>query len=616
MVPFPLAVVPPMPPVRDRASFRLPQDAIVVLVSLNLASSFERKNPLAAIAAFRAAFGKRLDRILVLKIGNPDHFPADFIRIVDAAGGALNIRFDIRSYPAAGSLALTAAADIVMSLHRAEGFGLVLAEAMLLGKPVIATGWSGNMGFMDADSAALVGYRLVPVEDPRQVYRDWYWAEPDVDEAVAHLRRLAEDAEARAALGARGKALASERLGIGSWPTRCADLVWRWAHPRDRTGRGERFWSGNGAGSAARHASRCIWPKASPNCRGPMSCCRWPRGRRFFRDAPAGGTAEFWAGSRPIHCDLVVDTYTGLPGFLLRLATAPFAIARLARGVAALRPDLAICAQPGPLDLLMAAALHRSGVRFVVVVHDADAHPGDGFPLQMWLQRLLCGRAERRGRADRPCRRPPVAPEARRHAGPPLIRLTHPPMRYRFTPRAADSGTFRLLSFGRLLPYKGLDLLAESLALPRPAAGLVVRVVGSGPESRELTALRALPGVTVENRWVPETEVGALFSWADAVVLPYREASQSGVAAVALAAHRYVIATNVGGLTEQLRDEPMAILCRPDAESLASACAGRWTGRRVRAGRGDRRGSGWRDMAQSLLDQISAVGVSRPSGAK
>ena len=215
VVPFPLAVVPPMPPVRDRASFRLPQDAIVVLVSLNLASSFERKNPLAAIAAFRAAFGKRLDRILVLKIGNPDHFPADFIRIVDAAGGALNIRFDIRSYPAAASLALTAAADIVMSLHRAEGFGLVLAEAMLLGKPVIATGWSGNMGFMDADSAALVGYRLVPVEDPRQVYRDSYWAEPDVDEAVAHLRRLAEDADARAALGARGKALASERLGIG-----------------------------------------------------------------------------------------------------------------------------------------------------------------------------------------------------------------------------------------------------------------------------------------------------------------------------------------------------------------------------------------------------------------
>jgi glycosyltransferase involved in cell wall biosynthesis len=214
VVPFPLAVAPPAPVTRDRAAFGLPENAIVVLVSMNLASSFERKNPLAAIAAFRAAFGDRADRILVLKIGNPDHFPADFARIAQAAGGAPNIRIDTRSYPIAEVHALTAVADIVLSLHRAEGFGLVLAEAMLLGKPVIATGWSGNMGFMDADSAATVGYRLVPVEDARQVYRDSYWADPDVADAVAHLRHLADDAEARAAMGARGKALVTERLGI------------------------------------------------------------------------------------------------------------------------------------------------------------------------------------------------------------------------------------------------------------------------------------------------------------------------------------------------------------------------------------------------------------------
>ena len=156
--------------------------------------------------------------------------------------------------------------------------------------------------------------------------------------------------------------------------------------------------------------------------------------------------------------------------------------------------------------------------------------------------------------------------------GRPLIRLRHPPMRYEFTPpEGRVSGTFRLLSFGRLLPYKGLDLLAQSLVLLGSRPGLAVRVVGSGPESQALSVLRALPGVTVENRWVPETEVGALFSWADAVVLPYREASQSGVAAVALAANRYVVATNVGGLAEQLVNEPLAILCEPEAESLANA---------------------------------------------
>ena len=67
--------------------------------------------------------------------------------------GVPNIRLDTRTLPAAESHALTACADIVLSLHRSEGFGLVLAEAMLLGKPVVATGWSGNMEFMDEASA-------------------------------------------------------------------------------------------------------------------------------------------------------------------------------------------------------------------------------------------------------------------------------------------------------------------------------------------------------------------------------------------------------------------------------------------------------------------------------
>jgi glycosyltransferase involved in cell wall biosynthesis len=215
VVPFPLAVAPPRPAALGRGAFGLPADAVVVLVSINLASSFERKNPLAAVAAFRAAFGARRDRFLLLKVANPDHFPADFARLADAVAAMPNIRIDTQSYPAAAAHALTAAADIVLSLHRSEGFGLVLAEAMLLGKPVIATGWSGNMAFMDDQSAALVAYRLVAPDDPRQVYHGADWAEPDLDGAVAQLRRLAGDAAERAALGARGRAHALERLGAG-----------------------------------------------------------------------------------------------------------------------------------------------------------------------------------------------------------------------------------------------------------------------------------------------------------------------------------------------------------------------------------------------------------------
>jgi glycosyltransferase involved in cell wall biosynthesis len=210
----PVAIAPPRPALLDRAAFGLPQDAVVVLVSFNLASSFERKNPLAAIAAFRAAFGDRTDRLLLLKIGNQSHFPEDFARIAEIAATAPNIRLEPRTLPTADLHALTACSDIVLSLHRSEGLGLVPAEAMLLGRPVIATGWSGNMAFMDEASAALVSYRLVPAEDPRHVYAGASWAEPDQADAVAHLRRLADDAVARVALGARGRETALARLGV------------------------------------------------------------------------------------------------------------------------------------------------------------------------------------------------------------------------------------------------------------------------------------------------------------------------------------------------------------------------------------------------------------------
>lgn len=221
-VPPPLAVMPPVPAPLDRAAFGLPAKALVVLVAFSLASSFERKNPLAAIAAHRRAFGNRPDRLLLLKIADVDHFPEDFARLRAATAGASNIRFETRMLPPGDRFALMRAADIVLSLHRSEGFGLVPAEAMLLGRPVIATGWSGNLDFMDAGCAALVEYRLVPARDPRGVFvaPGAYWADPDIDAAAVWLQRLAERPELRAALGARGAQAATARLGLA--PLRAA----------------------------------------------------------------------------------------------------------------------------------------------------------------------------------------------------------------------------------------------------------------------------------------------------------------------------------------------------------------------------------------------------------
>jgi glycosyltransferase involved in cell wall biosynthesis len=158
----------------------------------------------------------------------------------------------------------------------------------------------------------------------------------------------------------------------------------------------------------------------------------------------------------------------------------------------------------------------------------------------------------------------------------PVIVVALPPLAFGpVAPPGAHTGPRRVLWFGRLRAYKGLDLLAEALRLVGPRPDMEVRVVGQGPESTALAELRALPGVRVENRWVPEGEVGTILSWADVVVLPYREASQSGIAPTAIAAGRRVVATRVGGLLEQLQAEPLATLCDPDATSLAAALE--WT---------------------------------------
>ena len=271
-----------------------------------------------------------------------------------------------------------------------------------------------------------------------------------------------------------------------------------------------------------------------------------------------GGVAE---------CDMPVPTYAGLAGWASRMATIPAAAVPLARRLRALRLDGAVCAMPAPLDLLMVAALGLARVPYAVAVHDAALHPGDILPMQAVLQRLMLRRARAlialSGHVANQ-----LEPGKRT-----LLRSRLSPLGYgaRGPAPLAHGGTLRLLSFGRLLPYKGLDLLADALAQLRAPAE--IRIVGSGPESATLDRLRALQGVTVENRWVPEDEVGDLLAWADALVLSHTEASQSGVAAAALAAGRWVIGTRVGGLVEQLTDQPGAVLCEPNPAALAAAIA-------------------------------------------
>lgn len=216
LVPYPLGALDLPAAARNRAAFGLAEDAVVVTAIAHLGASFARKNPLGAIAAHRAAFGGRADRVLVLKLAGGAAFPTEMARLRAAAGDTANIRLIDEIWDAARLRALLASTDILLSLHRAEGFGLVPAEAMLRGVAVIATGWSGNLQFMDAENAALVGHRLVAVENSDDAYAgpNAVWAEPDIGHAAELLRGLADDAAARRALAARGQAHARAALGL------------------------------------------------------------------------------------------------------------------------------------------------------------------------------------------------------------------------------------------------------------------------------------------------------------------------------------------------------------------------------------------------------------------
>ncbi|MFT8806932.1 glycosyltransferase family 4 protein [Gluconobacter sp.] len=214
VVEHPVGLAEQKPSGRDRASFGLPEDCVIVLVSFSLASSMVRKSPIETIQAFREAFGERSDRLLVLKIGHTEHYPDDLATVRAATGGASNIRIETEQLSGEDRLALTVCADIVLSLHRSEGFGLVVAEAMALGQCVIATDWSATAEFLDETCGLPVAYTLVPAQDPRGIWEmpDTKWALPDLAGAVKALQTAADDPALRSRLGANAKHRIATRL--------------------------------------------------------------------------------------------------------------------------------------------------------------------------------------------------------------------------------------------------------------------------------------------------------------------------------------------------------------------------------------------------------------------
>lgn len=195
-------------PQRDR--FGLPDKATIFISSFDLNSDPERKNPTATLAAFQHAFAGDQSAHLVIKLNGTSgtgERRAWVKDLRDYCGARANVQLITDTLSYSDVLSLYASCDVFVSLHRAEGFGLGMMEAMALGKPVIATGWSGNMSFMDHTNACLVNYRLVPVQASINAYSrervgaDAVWADADIEQAANWMYRLASDPALRASIG-------------------------------------------------------------------------------------------------------------------------------------------------------------------------------------------------------------------------------------------------------------------------------------------------------------------------------------------------------------------------------------------------------------------------------
>src|SRR5438477_1548745 len=197
---------------RDRERFGLPDEAIVFVTSFETHSDPQRKNPLATVDAFVKGVGDDPRAHLLIKVNNPktqtgEHSVLHEILVRCAGHPRIRVLTETLSY--VDVLSLYASCDVYVSMHRAEGLGLGPMEAMALGKPVIATAWSGNMTYMNHTNACLVSYRLVPVIGSIAEYSKArlgdaaYWAEPNVGEAAAWMHELLADPILRAKLGAK-----------------------------------------------------------------------------------------------------------------------------------------------------------------------------------------------------------------------------------------------------------------------------------------------------------------------------------------------------------------------------------------------------------------------------
>jgi glycosyltransferase involved in cell wall biosynthesis len=203
---IPLSVSVEMPAHDYRGEFGIPSDKYAILCMFDAASHHQRKNPFAAVRAVQMATSRGKSPLLVLKMARSASEPGLRQRLQEELQGVDCLIID-QWLEREQTWGLTSACDALISLHRSEGFGLVLAEAMALGKPVIATGYSANTDFMTNENSLLVRHKPVTIEQDIGPYpAGAVWADPDVEHAAECIERLMDHPETGQSLGARAAA--------------------------------------------------------------------------------------------------------------------------------------------------------------------------------------------------------------------------------------------------------------------------------------------------------------------------------------------------------------------------------------------------------------------------
>jgi glycosyltransferase involved in cell wall biosynthesis len=194
VVPHPAIADGPAPPRRHDGA-----GPFTVLTMFNFGSSFERKNPHAALRAFKLAFGSDPHARLIVKTSAGKRYPHELTKLRAEAGDMSNVDIIDKLWSADRLRQAYREADVYLSLHRSEGYGLTIAEAMMMECPTVVTNWSGNVDFCREDTAFLVRHDLIDFRDLDPSYEGVTgarWADPSAEHAAGHLRLIRSEPEA------------------------------------------------------------------------------------------------------------------------------------------------------------------------------------------------------------------------------------------------------------------------------------------------------------------------------------------------------------------------------------------------------------------------------------